>query len=256
MRFIAFQLALLTFLSISACGQDYLVLSTGDTLRGTVKPLPSDKLDQVQVTINKKKKVYKATQVRTMYFKGEIYNPYGLETSIRFMKLLKPGYLSLYAFRMDNQNTYDGRYLVRKDGQSMEVPNLAFKKSMITFLEDSPEVASKVKSGKYGRNDLNQIIDEFNAAIDANTTAQKSLVKITQKSKTQLQLLDTLKKNVEAQPEFASRKDALDLIADMQSKLERGETLSNYLLTGLKGYLDPVEAVKPDLLRFLDAVKE
>ncbi|MFM7487052.1 MAG: hypothetical protein ACKO13_09040, partial [Cytophagales bacterium] len=62
----------LVFFAASSCWAqtDYAVTAKGDTLRGDVKILPSDLADQVQVRVNKKKKVYLSTEVITVVQNG------------------------------------------------------------------------------------------------------------------------------------------------------------------------------------------
>ena len=63
----------------------------------------------------------------------------------RFMLLIRNGYLSLYGFRDGTQNSFDSRFLVKRDGKSMDLPNLTFRRNMIDFLDDCPEVTAKLE---------------------------------------------------------------------------------------------------------------
>jgi len=164
---------LLSCLCIAAYGQDYLVTNKGDTLRGKIKIMSYDQLDRVQIAQQKKKTTLTARQVKAVFTGSETYHPHQGDHTIRFMKLIKSGYLSLYAFREENQNFYSGRYLVKRDGAASEVPNLSFKRNMAEFLRDCPEIREKIKSGEYGRKDLDQIIDAYNGCIENNAVMRK-----------------------------------------------------------------------------------
>src|SRR5258708_33286788 len=126
-------------------------MNTGDTLRGKVKIMSYDQLDRVQVGEKKNKTTLTARQVKTAFTEGETYHPQQSNHTIRFMKLVKPGYLSLYAFKEENQNFYGGRSLIKKDGTKTEGPNLSFKKIINEFLGDCPELREKIKSGQKRR---------------------------------------------------------------------------------------------------------
>src|SRR6188768_3527079 len=132
-------LIFLLFMLVYQCSkaQDYVVTSKRDTIHGAVKPLLYGAEKKVQVTTSDKKKtILPITQTSSFSYDGEIYHPVRTEKGYVFMKLLKEGYLSLYAFQMENQMTYDGRYLTKKDGTKMEVPNLSFKKNVTKFVAD------------------------------------------------------------------------------------------------------------------------
>ena len=138
----------------------------------------------------------------------------------------------------------------------LEVPNLAFKKNMAEFLADCPEVKEKIKSGEYGRKDLEQIIDAYNAFIDSNTVARKETDLFTQKSTQKVEPLEKLKKIVQDQPDFGSKKDALDLIDDIMAKIKGGQPIPNYLVDGLQKYLTGIEAIKEDLEKVTASLRE
>lgn len=248
-------LFVLNLLCISGYGQDYLVTHKGDTLLGELKLLSYDRLDRVQISQNKEKKIFTAIQVKGIYFKGESFRPLKRENTIRFMKLLKPGYLSLYAFQMEGQTSYDGRYLAKQDGAVMEVPNLTFKKSMASFLIDCRSVREKLEKGEYSKRNIDQIIDDFNACMDGNSQALMKAGAAASEAKQKSLPLEELRKTLEGLSDFTARKDALDLINDMISKINSAQAIPNYQLDALKGYLQGNEATKQGLEKFLDSLK-
>jgi hypothetical protein len=222
------------------CGhaQDYVVTVKRDTLRGTVKQLTFSPEKKVQIiSADKKKTIISITQLLSFTDKGEIFHPVRNDKGYVFMKLLKSGYLSLYAFQMENQVTYDGLYLVKKDGKRVEIPNLSFKKIITRFLEDCPYVSSRVDSGDLGKREINLIIDEYNKCIDSRTT-ENSVVEVAPvKTTKKLGAWDTLEEKVKAEPEFEGKKDALDMISEIKNKLSKSEKVPNFMLEGLKSTL-------------------
>ena len=135
-----------------ACAQDYILTTRGDSLTGEVKPLLYGPEKKVQITLSDKTKTTRSLfEIRAYSQAGETFHPVKGENGYVFMKLLKAGYLSLYAFQLDNQTRYDGLFLMKLDGDRIEVPNLGFKKFIAKFLDDCPEVADKIMEGELGK---------------------------------------------------------------------------------------------------------
>ncbi len=235
--------------------QDYAVTLKGDTIRGEVKILSYDRLDKVEVKeTGKRKVVYTALEARTLFIKNEFYHTVQEEgTGLKYMKLLRKGFLSLYAYRLTNQFTYDGRYLVRRNGTSMEVPNLTFKKSMSEFLNDCDEVSVKIKNGDLTKKNLEQIIDEYNICYDRKTLA-KAEGGTTDVSI--IQQIDSFINELEQHGDFTSKKDALDILKDIRGKALKNEAIPNYLLEGLKSNLSAQASLTEGLEKLITLLKK
>lgn len=252
--FLAFML-----LSFSAGAQtNYLITSKADTLYGKIRILSYDVKDRVQIEMdNKKKLMFTALEVLTVEIDSQVYKPVQYERKVMLMKLLKPGYLSLYAFRLSDKNFYDGRFLVRLDGTSLEVPNIGFKKILGTFLEDCEAIANQVKNGDLVKKELDKIIDDYNLCVKEVKNKVTSPVVtnpvVVENEKTSA--IESLVKKIESE-DFPSKKDALDLLRDIQAKASKNETIPNYLLEGLKSYLSSVPSVTEDLIMLLDLLKK
>lgn len=241
MRKVFLFVFLVTMPLLAVCQQDYAVTLRGDTLRGEVRILTYDMMDRVQVITLKGKESFTAVQIRMVSIEGKTYQPVKIDTNIRMMQLLTPGFLSLYGFRMNNQMTYDGRYLVKLGGRSMELPNLTFKKTMAAFLEECPAVVEKISSGTWTKKHLDSILVSYNACV-----AERS---IPAKPNEGLVKLNALKQKIEAS-DLANKKDALDIVSDLSQKVGKKESVPNYLIEGLKSYLNG----KPELAADLDEV--
>ena len=100
--------------------QDYIVKTLGDTIRGEVKLLSSNLINKVQVKVGKEKQIYTTLEIRTCFVKGEFYRPVIKENVLQWMKLIIDGSLGLYAFKMPNENSYNGRFLIRLGKPSMD----------------------------------------------------------------------------------------------------------------------------------------
>jgi hypothetical protein len=93
-----------------------------------VRLLTYDNIDRLQITVGKKKEMLTALQVLSVYHDEKFYKPIQYDNRVLLMQQLKTGYLSLYAFRMPNQTTFDGRYLYRMDGKHLECLTSRLKK--------------------------------------------------------------------------------------------------------------------------------
>ena len=221
-----------------AGAQDYLVTSRGDSLTGSVKPLFYGPEKKVQITTaGRNKTSYSIFEVKSYSKDGEIFHPVKGESGYVFMKLIKPGYLSLYAYQQDqNQMRFDGLFLLKRDGKSLVVPNLGFKKYIAKFLDDCAEVTERIKEGQLSKKDLNSIVDNYNACIQ-NRTADHTKFIVEQKVETtHLTAWDSLETHIQAK-EFSGKSDALEMIAEIRKKISHDEKIPNFLLEGLKNSL-------------------
>lgn len=243
-HFILFLLLLLVYHCSSA--QDFLVTTKGDTLFGTLKVLygPDKKVQVVQK--GKSKTTFPMFQVSHFNQEGETFKPVKGPAGYAFMKLIKSGYLSLYFFQLENQTTYDGMFLVKKDGQSLEVPNLNFKKMLKGFMSDCPDIAVKIDQGEYPKKDLERLIDDYNACIENKSVSLQKATAATAEQTKKINSWDVLEEKVKAQPEFEGKTNALEMITEIKSKISKGEKVPNFLLEGLKSSLP-----QPELQEYL-----
>lgn len=251
-----YSFVLLLLVSFSGVAQtDYAITAKGDTLRGDVRILPSDLADQLQIKINKRKKVYLCTEVITVVQNGTRYKTVKFDNRFRYMTLLKDGFLSLYGFRMPQQTGYDGRYLQMRDGRGLEMPNLTFKRSLSKFLDDCPVVSERVKNGDLGRNEIDKIIDEYNTCLQFKSTKRNVEVPASSAILSNTQEVDNLIKKVEESADFATKKDAIDLLKDLSGKVYRDEILPNYLVKELRANLKDQPAFAEELEKILTKAK-
>ncbi|MBK5280152.1 MAG: hypothetical protein JJE09_14940 [Bacteroidia bacterium] len=233
---------------------DFVITIKGDTLYGKAQILSYDIVDRVQITIDKKKKSLTALEAKAVFLNNEMYYSVRYDTRYKFMIQEQSGYLSLYRFRIDKQFRYDGRYLVKRDGNAIEVPNLTFKKTMQEFLKDCSAVSDKIKSGELGRNHLDTLITLYNNCIDQNTAQALQTSLSTVESEASLMTVEILQKKIEAST-ISSKLDVLDLLNDIVAKVKSNQTVPNYLTDGLKGYLSDTE-YSEDLEKLVAALQK
>lgn len=238
--------------SVGALAQDYIITSKADTLRGEVRILSYDQVERVQIEKDKKKEVFTALQVLSVFKDGAEYKPIRYDNRIILMQIIRSGYLSLFAFKIQGQNTYDGRFLTKLDGTSMEVPNIGFKKILSNYLNTCVEVSNKIKEGKFGRTEIDSIVDEFNKCME-NATAVPMASGKNENDKTQA--IDSFVKKVEAE-KFDTKADALEMLNDIKSRASNNQNIPNYLLEGIKSSLGQVPALSKDLDELISLLKK
>ena len=228
----------LVLCSFCSFGQDFLVTTKGDTLRGEVKPLVYGADKKVQITeTGKKKVIYPLFHVKSYSLKGETYQPVKGPSGYTFMKLIKSGYLSLYAFQSENQVSFDGVYLLKKDGDGIELPNLSFKKGMKKFLDDCPSVADKIDNDELNKKDLNKIVDQYNSCIENRTVDHEKIIAKRAEQNKNTTAWEVLETKVKTQPDFEGKNNALEMIGEIKSKISSSQKIPNFLLEGLKSSL-------------------
>ncbi|HWA34043.1 MAG TPA: hypothetical protein VG737_07935 [Cyclobacteriaceae bacterium] len=233
--------AAIVFFSLKTHAQDYVITQKNDTLRGKVNIQTYGPIDHVQVIrTDKKKTVFTATQVTTVNLNNEIYNPVRTAYGYRMMKLVRPGFVSLYLGRRatgpsDTGFYYDTQFLVKRDGNSIEVPSLSFKKTIGNFLSECANIKHKIDKEDLGRADLDQIITEFNTCIEAQTMESKVKPPLENDDPKILQLKELQARIQESS--LTGKKDALEILTDVTSKVKLHQNVPNYQIDGLKNIL-------------------
>ncbi len=262
------QILLFTFLSllvnIGFC-QSYVVTVKGDTIyhsseygkpeinySHTVSSMGS--IDYVEIREGFPKKSYSAMQAKTVFIEGDTYHSIYYDDAYRFLKLIQDGYVSIYGYRIERQMEYNGRLLVKADGSMFDVPNLQFRKGLQKFFEDCEDVVAKLKLKVWSVKQLNEIVDEYNACIQAKTDARFRGEDLARDNSQQILLLNSLEEKVRSLSDFPEKSDALELLGDIRAKVESNKKIANYQLDALKGYLTQQKEVEPDLDKLLKAL--
>lgn len=228
---------LLNLASVTASAQDYVLTVRGDSLTGEVKPLLYGPEKKVQIISSADERTtFNILEVRAFSSEGDIFHPVRSEKGYEFMKLVKPGYLSLYAYQLEDQTRFDGLFLKKMDGDWLAVPNLGFKKYMSRFLEDCPSVAGQLENGQLGKKNLHEIIDAYNTCVENRTLAHSKVLLTRGERATKANAWSELEEKVRGK-EFPEKNNALEMIAEIQKKIQRHESIPNFLLQGLKNSL-------------------
>ncbi len=249
---------LICFSGAQLCGAqtDYVVTTKNDTIKGNVKYLNYGIEKKVQVTtMDNKKNVYSILQTIGFSMDQELYHAVRHSQGYAYMKVIKGGYLTLYAFQLPNQNLWDGRYLLKKDGTGMEVPNIGFKKQLKKFLSDCPEVTARIESGEYSKTKLNEMVDGYNQCIDLNTRNQKQAIQLSKEQTAKISTWTQLENEVRNLSAFESQANALEMIDDIKTKINKGEKIPNFVTEGLKEALKNQSTIQNSLEKALQELK-
>ncbi|MBX2967024.1 MAG: hypothetical protein KF845_12840 [Cyclobacteriaceae bacterium] len=223
--------------SVASGQQDYLVLTKGDTLYGKVKHLSysAEQSVQLEPAGQKRKTTYTMLSVKAFQVDGEMYHLIRTSNQYTYMKLLSGGYLSLYAFQLDKQTAWNGRYLHKIDGSGMEVPTLGFKRKMTDFMQQCPVLVADIEEGNLGRNNLDTILERYNTCIIDKTSTKAIEIETETPAKTveAVNRWSELESNVR-EADLADKNTLLEMIAEAKSKSAQGEKIPNFLKDALK----------------------
>jgi hypothetical protein len=225
--------------TLKGLAQDYVVKADGTTVYGKVKYLNFGADQRVQVIMpDGTKNTYSVNQAIAFRMKESTYHLVRHTLGYRYMKLLREGIsLNLYAFQQPNQATWDGRYLVKKGGSGLEVPNLLFKKILSQFLTECPGVTARIASGELSKSKIKEIVDQYNICLDSILGNEKIIRTEELNRINALARWDSLEAHVNNLESFDKKSEALEMIAEIKSKSKRGEKIPNFLLDGLKNAL-------------------
>ena len=220
-----------------AGAQDYVLTTKGDSLTGEVRPILYGPEKKVQlISADRKKTTLTLFQVRAFTSEGEIYHPVKGDNGYTFMKLLQPGYLSLYAYQLENQTRFDGLLLKKVDGQTLTVPNLGFRKYVSQFLEDCPGVVARIRSGELTKKNLSETVNSYNDCIKGRTIDHTRALAEQEQQHTKINAWDSLEEKIR-EKDFSDKNNALEMIAEIRKKIERQEAIPNFLVEGLRNSL-------------------
>lgn len=230
--------------------KDFVVTTLGDTLYGKIKLIHGGKFDRVQINSNGKKIGYTSVQVTEVSFNNDRFHPVELGGNIKLMKLLKYGFLSLYGYRIENEVGYSGRLLRKIGGAYIDIPILTFRSALANFISACEPLAEKVKKRELGRDDLEQIVIEYNQCLNQKT----EIVYQEEKNKNvqgnlRSRLLAFVRK-VELS-NLANKSDVADVLNDMMTRIEGNQPIPKYQTEALKEFLQDQKEFEQDLNELL-----
>jgi hypothetical protein len=164
----------LGFIQAQKKAKDYILTNTNDTIYGTVRPgTPAQRSLRIGFTAENSKDAqrYEPFQIKAYYLAGEkatyesqLYQVAGLEYAYAvYMQRMNDGYIRVYEYwNTEGERGFIQTFLQRSDERLVEVNFQRFKKQMVLFFDDFPQLADKIERGAFGKNDLTQIVSEYN----------------------------------------------------------------------------------------------
>ena len=248
-----FFLVLVAFIASTTIAQDkeYAITLKNDTIYGKVIISSNQGLgQQILVKNGKKKTNFKVYQLKSINTKRGIYHTLKIKGQYQMAKLEKAGYLSYYNFSGNSSTSsllFDTPILIKRSGEQMEIPNLGFKKHIARFLSDCDNVSTNFENGVYSKGDLNKIIDDYNQCIADRTVAYNDKNVKFEKSQNKADQIDEIIKSINSSSKISDKKELLEMLGDVKSKLKSNEKVPRYLIGALNDKL----ASEPQLLKQL-----
>ncbi|WP_339607062.1 hypothetical protein [uncultured Roseivirga sp.] len=232
----------LSILSFSATGQDILTKLSGETITGDVKLLAnSDGMPYAIVKNGKDKEKVELFSIKNISLPEiGLVKPIKVGEQYRFGLLEIEGYLSVYKYSTSNRMDDFGTTALQKFGGSTFVlPGIVgFRKLLSDYLSDCPEVSDKIDEKELKRNDIDQIVNDYNACIALKNSIEQNPISYNTNVSNISESKQTMLKDFEALLKYSEKvedKDnVIDMFSDFSSKLNNGEKASDYLINAIK----------------------
>lgn len=234
---------------------DYVVTIKGDTIKGDlVIHLRSGKPQSASIKTADNKQLFKVYELQGAgKADGTVYRTKKILGKYQFAQLIKEGYLSYYMYSAEEiqAEKFSLPVLIKRDGQTQTFSNMVFKKRISEFLDDCETVKLKFDNNAYKRKDLLKIIDEYNDCIEQKTNRrERKPVTAGPVDQDKLNRVKELVQAANQEASLAKQSEILEMLHDVEQKVENGEAIPGYLAGALKENL----ADYPDLLALLEAI--
>lgn len=160
----------------------YVVLKTGDTLRGDI--IDRDKKTNLRFEDSKvkliisptEKKSFSATKLKGYYKDNAWYETVEFkEGEYAFMEVVEAGVLTLYKLDLERikkgeLEVYETQYYVKKTkdkGPALRIKDGNFKKDMSVLCESNQDIVDEINSKDYVFEDIEKLVRDFNKAAAA-----------------------------------------------------------------------------------------
>lgn len=251
---ISIYFILLLLVSQTAKAQDWLVTTSADTLKGEIAiELPMERYEEITLKNDDGKQRFKAYQIVEFVHEGKTYKTVKHSDVYRIMLQESEGYLSHFRYRENQGYEFASILLVKTDGESLEISNLTFKRSLSNFLKDCETVVEGFENKKYKRSDLDQIIIDYNNCIDQKTQYISSAVTVKEEPEVSnhpgIAVIDSILKKTDGNSDLNAMLD------DIKSKLSKGQAVPGYLKSALTEQAAEMTDIKADVEKLLELLK-
>ena len=219
-----------------------VLLRSGQTVEGDVSFVFREyyQNDQVVVRNDDGKSVFTPTEVRKVYKSdGSQYTPIKHDGKFQFVLVVSEGYLGFYKYKNPEVpgSEFGAELLVKQNGETLDLQKRSFRKNMITFLSDCPPLVRELKEKKSTKVDLHRMILDYNQFM--NDISVTGTIEVDGNT---LVLIQQIKKEISNAEGSKDQEDLVEMLNDLITKLENGESVPKYLKKsiskGLKKHKD------------------
>jgi len=156
----------------SAFYPGYIILLTGDTLKGDVKMNPKKDLDLFsKVTFkkgNEAPKMYKANKIKEYKVDNTVFVSRNIEGEQVFIRRISTGLVNLYEWKIEVMQMNDIKekidYFMEKVGEEgpVKIKSGKFKKQVADVMSDNEEILKGLENKKYDFDNIVEIFDDYN----------------------------------------------------------------------------------------------
>lgn len=179
------EIAIFLIVTITGSAQDfsgYVVLNSGDTLFGLIKPYDNEAVmyHEVRFFKNGEKTKFEPREILGYTFENHIFltmeweDDFGIKRKV-FMRILEDGYCTLFTFipQINSADAYDpifkgGKlivplYYLKKTGEDLhQVDFKRLRTGQDPYFVDNPQLAYDIQRGKYKRLGIEGAVRRYN----------------------------------------------------------------------------------------------
>jgi hypothetical protein len=163
----------LVLLPLFCCSQGfvpgYVLLTNGDTIHGFLKHPFGSPYGFRFTDGQPAKKEFPKKEVKGFYMEGDgLFHKivFGKDSMEHMVRVFEEGYLNYYEFQWGSTISSYYHILEKKDSHEQFWYDsdliTGFKKGILRFLNDDPELCEKISTGRYGKKEIMQIVREYN----------------------------------------------------------------------------------------------
>lgn len=239
---------------ISYSQEQWLITAQMDTIYGKIYLETGDpyKVDEARVKNGKTKTSYKSYQVRSVHLdENQDFETLKIDGRYQFVEIdIKGKYFSRYLYKdpeLGSSGNYSLKILVNWKGDQYKVSNLTSKKKFAEYFEDCESVSRKIEAGELKKKELEKIIAEYDACIDA-TNSQYTLNK--EAAATPTDELQPFIDDLKSQELYNG--EVVTMLEDISQRMSNNQSIPNYLQQAVLSHLGDNEEMKAKFLALLE----
>ena len=151
----------------------YVLLASGDTVKGEIKVNPKKEFDFYSKVMVKKsedeKKTFNPTKAKEFCFDETRFVSRQVDGENSFVKCLSLGAINLYEYQYEMQNgnsiVYRSEYYIEKSNAAgmVRVKSGHFRKIVDEYMSDNADLVKDVKDKKYEFEQLTEVVQTYNS---------------------------------------------------------------------------------------------